>query len=285
MILYNSMPKVVRIDRPLPVLSRRISLISQETRKEINRFDNISYDNNAYIIQLVREGESEMKNETNRIHRKTKKSTRKVTTKVKLYCDHSKLLREKIKKTTKKILSLEENDFSTRNISTCQHYSNNHTVTFSNMEKTNLFTQCEEIESKCATLKTFNKPSTNVLSKKFKTIERESHRPEIDELKYDKKKLGVKPLMRLTNKNLRIIKESDYVKKVSNTLAYKANKVVANFFTIKNKKMYFINDYQHYSDIKSDRKKHIKEMDKMLQQNIKEHTKVCRIYDKYINTE
>lgn len=289
MFLYNAMPKVIRIDRPLPVLARRISLASQETQKEINRFDNISYDNNAYIIQLVREGESsEMKNEANR-HKKTKKSTRKVTTKVNLYCDNSKKLREKIKKTTKKILSLEENDFfSSRNISTC--HNNNHTVTFSNFEKTqeNLFTQCDEIENKCSTLKTcYKKPLAEraMISRKFKTIERKSNRPEIDELKYDRKKLGVKPLMRLTYKNLRIMKESDYVKKVSNTLAFKANKVVTNFFTIKNKKMYFLKDYQHYSDIKSERKKHIKEMDAMLQQNIKEHTKACRIYDKYINIE
>ena len=123
------MPKVIRIDRPLPVLARRISLASQETQKEINRFDNISYDNNAYMIQLVREGESsEMKNQANR-HKKTKKSTRKVTTKVNLYCDNSKKLREKIKKTTKKILSLEENDFfSTKNIST--YHNNKHILTF-----------------------------------------------------------------------------------------------------------------------------------------------------------
>ena len=72
MFLYNAMPKVIRIDRPLPVLARRISLASQETQKEINRFDNISYDNNSYIIQLVRES-SEMKNEAN-WHKKTKKS-------------------------------------------------------------------------------------------------------------------------------------------------------------------------------------------------------------------
>ena len=81
------------------------------------------------------------------------------------------------------------------------------------------------------------------------------------------------------------MKESDYVKNVSNTLAFKANKVLTKLFTIKNKKMYFINEYQHYNNIKSDRKKHIKKMDEMLQQNIKEHKKACRIYNKFINNE
>lgn len=291
MYLYNSMPKVTRIDRPLPLITHKISLISQETQKEINRFDNISYDNNDYIIKLVREGEKTfIRNETTK-HKKTKKSTRKATTRINLYSVQSKMIKEKIKKTAKKMLSLEDNDFSSRNNSTYQHHSyNNHTITFSNMEKTqeNLFTQCNEIENQCSTLKTFyNKPLSEeaIIVKKFKTIEKQNHRPEVEELKYDKKKLGVKPLMRLTYKNLRIMKESDYVKNVSNTLAFKANKVLTKLFTIKNKKMYFINEYQHYNNIKSDRKKHIKKMDEMLQQNIKEHKKACRIYNKFINNE
>ena len=55
---------------------------------------------------------------------------------------------------------------------------------------------------------------------------------EIEELLYNKKKIGVKPLMKMKLKNFRILQESDYVNKLSDTLAFKVNKIINGMFTI-----------------------------------------------------
>ena len=49
--------------------------------------------------------------------------------------------------------------------------------------------------------------------------------------------------------------------------------------------LYITNNYQKYQSIRIKRKKNIKVMDNMLKDNIKEHNKVCKIYNRYINTE
>ena len=50
-------PKVIKLEKPLPVISATINLMTQKTENEISQFDNISYNNNDYIINLVREEE------------------------------------------------------------------------------------------------------------------------------------------------------------------------------------------------------------------------------------
>ena len=45
----------------------------------------------------------------------------------------------------------------------------------------------------------------------FKKVEELERLTEIEELLYNKKKIGVKPLMKMKLKNFRILQESDYV--------------------------------------------------------------------------
>ena len=43
--------------------------MTKQTKKDINHFDNITYDNNEYIIRLVREEETQFNSCTQRSHR------------------------------------------------------------------------------------------------------------------------------------------------------------------------------------------------------------------------
>lgn len=291
-------PKVIKLEKPLPVISATINLMTQKTENEISQFDNISYNNNDYIINLVREEEKNQRlNNTTPIHHRiTRRATQKNTQRT-FFFDRAATMLNKTRETshpkTKRLILLNQKDFmrrTTMNPTTrnTKKIATTYTNTPIKKQTLRLFNQCDEIENECFSLRTFNNSPDREerdLSKKFKTIERNSKRQEIEELRYDKGKIGVQPLMKLKLKNLRILQETDCVKKVSNTLAFKANKLINGLFTIQNKRLYFTKNYQNYQSIRIKRKQNIKVMDNMLNNNIKEHNKVCKIYNKYINTE
>lgn len=78
----------------------------------------------------------------------------------------------------------------------------------------NYFDQCDEIENRCCTLRNtckITEGENEGIKSIFKKVEELERLTEIEELLYNKKKIGVKPLMKMKLKNFRILQESDYV--------------------------------------------------------------------------
>ena len=58
---YVNVSKIIPIEDHFPLIGSKIKVMTKQTKKDINHFDNITYDNNEYIIRLVREEEKQNK--------------------------------------------------------------------------------------------------------------------------------------------------------------------------------------------------------------------------------
>ena len=60
---YVNVSKNISIEDHFPLIGSKIKVMTKQTKKDINHFDNITYDNNEYIIRLVRKSKSKTNNE------------------------------------------------------------------------------------------------------------------------------------------------------------------------------------------------------------------------------
>ena len=52
---YLSISKDIQINESLPIIATTIQQMTRQTHEEVSKFDNISYDNNNFIINLIKE--------------------------------------------------------------------------------------------------------------------------------------------------------------------------------------------------------------------------------------
>ena len=54
MLNYPQLSNEVSISEEFPIISSKISTMTKQTKKDLSHFDNIRYDNNSFLIDLVR---------------------------------------------------------------------------------------------------------------------------------------------------------------------------------------------------------------------------------------
>ena len=152
--------------------------------------------------------------------------------------------------------------------------------------KQKVFNSCEEIEGDCFSIreKFQKKHKHNYLKKFFRKANKIKTLGQLDELRYNKKQVGINPLMNLKITNKRLLQESDCIEKMDNDLAFKANKAINGMFTSQEKQSYFTNSsYKNYNEIKKRRMQQIQELQEIMDHNEKEHSKFSSSYKNYVN--
>lgn len=288
---YLTISKEIQINETLPIIASTIKQMTKQTHEEVSKFDNISYDNNNFIINLIREEEE--KNKTANSKDYSRKASKR-NTKARINLIKARLHEEEEKsfhKKRKKYSTINPYDLYNKLRESPKISRNSkkiaNTVAYSSILNTQkeLFDQCQEIEDQCCTFKSnCHVTPDKELKNKFEKMNEKNKKLEVEELRFDKKKVGVRPLMKIKMKNRRVLKEAECVHKISNTLAFKANKIVTNIFKTQTQKKYFGKDYKKYDNIRMQRKSKIKELNNFLENNLKEHQKACQIYYKYVNT-
>lgn len=286
---YLTISKEIQINESLPIIATTIKQMTRQTHEEVSKFDNISYDNNNFIINLIREEEKNRANNPKYFSRKASKRNTKA--RINLIKTGGTEVEKSFHKKSKKFYTINPYDFYNKMKESPKISRNSrkiaNTVTNSSFVNTQkeLFDQCQEIENQCFTIKSnCHVTPDKKLKNQFKKVNEMNKKSEVEELRFDKKKVGVRPLMKIKMKNRRILQEAECVHKISNTLAFKANKIISNIFKIQTQRIYFGKDYKKYDNIRTQRKSKIKEMNNLLENNLKEHQKACQIYNKYVNT-
>lgn len=82
---YVNVSKNIPIEDHFPLIGSKIKVMTKQTKKDINHFDNITYDNNEYIIRLVREEEKQNK-KYKRLHTNEIKSMNTIRAKKTSHC-------------------------------------------------------------------------------------------------------------------------------------------------------------------------------------------------------
>ena len=306
MLNYPQLSNEVSISEEFPIISSKISTMTKQTKKDLSHFDNIRYDNNSFLIDLVRREQR---------RRSTIKSTLLLNQQdlfpifkspVKYNQSNAKMLISKLTK-RKPNITLSPLKFNSNIVASPEkpiHFRNikntlfsNYNTTFSNdeLKKTNsiplstqqkVFSSCEEIEGNCFTIKEkcVKKNKRNYLGNFIKKANQIKKRSQLEELKNLKKQVGTNSVMNIQIKNKRVIDESNCIQRMDNNLAFKANKTINNIFFLHEKPTYFTNSsYRHFNDIKLKRKKQIKELKDLMYDNQKEHFKFSQTYNNYIN--
>ena len=196
---YVNVSKNIPIEDHFPMIGEKIKVMTKQTKKDINHFDNITYDNNEYIIRLVREEEKQNK-KYKRLHTNEIKSMNTIRAK-----KHLTVIPTEIKR---------KDSINYPNIKRKENKLFNTMIVAPSFKSQQLFDQCDEIENRCCTLRNtckITEGENEGIKSIFKKVEELERLTEIEELLYNKKKIGVKPLMKMKLKNFRILQESDYV--------------------------------------------------------------------------
>lgn len=306
MLNYPPLSNEVTISEDFPIISNKINTMTKQTKKDLSHFDNIRYDNNSFLIDLVRKeqrrrstirssfmiNQHEMfpmfKSPIKSNNNKSKHFISKLT-------KHKHPIALSPLKFNSNIVASPEKPIYFRNIKNTLF--SNFSTTFSNDElkkqssnslntQQKVFSSCEEIEGNCFTIKEkcSKKNNRNYLLNFVKKANRIKKRSQLEEMKNIRKQVGSGHVMNITIKNKRIIDESNCIQRMDNNLAFQANKTISNIFFIQEKPTYFTkSSYRHFNDIKIKRKKQIKELQNLMYDNQKEHSKFSQTYHNYIN--
>lgn len=303
---YPKMSNDVTIPKNLPPIGHKITTMTYQTKADVNHFDNIRYDYNTFLIDLAHKEQSANSKMRTTFLTEQNEAFPLMKSSIKLSKTYEKHALPKLNKckfitvnpyfdkhpetfaSHERVVSyrsVKKSLFPNLNIS----FSNDDIKTQNSIPlnpKQKVFNSCEEIEGDCFSIRENcrKKHKRNYLKKFIRKANKIKTLGQLDELKYNKKQVGINPLMNIKIKNKRLLQESDCIEKMADDLAFKANKAINGIFTSQEKESYFTNSsYKHYDEIKKKRIQQIQELQEIMCYNEKEHSKFSSSYKNYVN--